>query len=141
MGRGEISVRLFTIHNWQFAISSLHCPKRRIDIRIIAAKPVAEAAPQELAGGRRRTALQDPMLSVEEIGGVDRIGGHGLEARVTGEDCRGPFPTVADEVMDAPRRRPFGERSDRGGIPRTEVEVAVAFVGRVLAPRIEALGA
>ena len=79
----------------------------RVHVRIVAAKPIAEAAADELGRRGRRGAFQDEMLPIEEIGGVIRIRRHRLKSVETGEGSRRPLPSIADEVVHSPRAVAF----------------------------------
>src|SRR5262245_46489498 len=92
----------------------------RVDERIVGPEPVAEAPAHELFCRGRGGALHDVVLAVEEVRRVLGIGGHRLESLKRSEDRRGPFPTVAHEVVNAPRARASRTRARGNGIPREE---------------------
>src|SRR6267143_2621580 len=79
--------------------------KRGVHIRIAAAEPVAEGRPQKLARGRGRSALDDEMLAVEEVGRVLWIRCHRAEPWKGREYRARPLPSIADHVLGAPRAR------------------------------------
>src|SRR6266508_4664169 len=117
-------------------LQSPDAPERRIDIGIVAAEPVAEAPAQQLLRGGGRRSLHDPVLSVEEVGGIDRVGRHWLKSLKAAEGRRGPFPPVPDEVVDSPRAGARGKGADGYGVGPPEVEVAAGLVRSVLSPGV-----
>ena len=103
-------------------------------------EPVPEAAPDEPGRSRRRRTLHHEVIAVEKVHRVFRVGRHRLEAREPVEDSRGPFPAVADQVVDPPGAGTRRMRSDRHRIPLMEVEVAMHGIGRRLSPRVRSFG-
>src|SRR5437667_11454091 len=99
--------------------------KRGVHIRIAAAEPVAEGRPQKLARGRGRGALDDEVLTVEEVGRVLGIRCHGAESWKRRECRARPLPSIADHVLGTPGARTC--RMAAGGlrIPTRELEHAV----------------
>ena len=108
----------------------------RIDIWIARPEPVAEGRPQQLVRRRRRGALHDQVLAVEEVRRVFRIRRHRAKPRERRERRAGPFPAVADEILDAPGARARGMAADRLRIPARKVEDAVLGRRAVASPRI-----
>src|SRR5437660_4727965 len=106
-------------------------PELGEDVWIVGLEPVAKAPPQELRGRRPRPALEDEVLAVEEIRRVAPVAGDPrLESGESRERRVGPFPSVAHEVMRAPRARALGKRAHRRGRPASKIEVAVLTSGR-----------
>src|SRR5207302_4474547 len=87
----------------------------------------------------RGSALHDVMLAIEKVRRVDRVRWHGAESREAVERRRRPLPSVADEIVNAPRARARRIRADRNRIPVREIEVTARRVWQFLAPRIAAL--
>src|ERR1700753_747971 len=81
------------------------------------------------------------MLTVKKIGRISRVKGHRLKSGKGLEHCASPLPTVADDVVHAKRACSARIRAYRARIPMLNVEVAVLFVRRFVAPRIVALDA
>src|SRR5216683_3891992 len=106
-------------------------PELGEDVRIVSLEPVAEAPPQELRGRRPRPALENEVLAVEEVGRVAPVAG---DPRLESGESRarrvGPFPSVAHEIVHAPRARALGKRAHRRGRPASKIEVAVLASGR-----------
>src|SRR5205823_5021307 len=117
-------------------------PELGEDVWIVGLEPVAEAPPQELRGRRPRPALEDEVLAVEEVRRVAPIAGDPrLESGESRERRVGPFPSVAHEVMRAPRARALGKRAHRRGRPASKIEVAVLTSGRRGTPGKRSLSA
>src|SRR5450631_2317113 len=79
------------------------------------------------------------MLAVEKIRGVNGIRAHGLETGKAEEWSRGPFPAVADEVVNTPGACAVRKRTDGDRIPVREIEVATRLVRPFFTPRKGAL--
>src|SRR6266852_3188953 len=93
-----------------------HAPELGEDVRIMGLEPVAEAPPQELGGRRPGAALEDEVLAVEEVRRVAPVAGDPrLESGESRERRVGPFPSVAHEIVHAPRARALGKRAHRRG--------------------------
>src|SRR5882672_3359747 len=99
-------------------------PERRVDVRVPRAEPVAERRPQQLARGGGRRTLHDEVLAVEEIGRVLWIRRHRPESWKRRERRARPFPSIPDEILDAPRAGTGRMGARRLGIPAREVEHA-----------------
>src|SRR6266702_524133 len=99
-------------------------------------EPIAERTAQHARGGARRATFHHVVPAVEEICGITWIKGHRRESRKWGELRARPLPTVSDKIMNAKRARPRGMRAHGRRIPRSKIEIAVAFAWRLIAPRI-----
>src|SRR6202035_3067382 len=99
--------------------------------------PVAESA----AAGHRvhpeRASAQHLVLGAEEDLRILLVGERG-EARVGREVGRGPLPHVADELVDAERRRAVRIAAGRGGLEMALSEVRVSRSRIGVAPRVAA---
>src|SRR6185437_9039341 len=98
----------------------LHAAECRVYVWVIAAKPVAEGAPQQAGGGARRSAFHDVMFAIEEIGRVAGICFSRLKARQRTEDRSGPFPSIPNQLTNAKRTIACGRGVNRLGFPVLE---------------------
>src|SRR4051812_33309583 len=112
--------------------------ERCINIWVSGAEPVSERRPEQLAGGGHRSALHHDVLTVEEICRVLRIRRHGVEAGKRAKNGARPFPSVADQVFDAPGACTLRMTAGTLWIPGREVEDAARGVGLRVAPRVHA---
>ena len=89
--------------------------------------------------GAGAAALHHIVRAVEEIGGVSRIKLKRLKTRKWREQCRGPLPSVSDQIGNAKCALSLSKRSDWCWIPALEVEVSKSWVGLFIPPRIGTL--
>ena len=107
-------------------------------------EPIAKCGPQHTRSRARRAAFHDEMLAIKEISGVSTVEGKGLETRKRTEEGGGPFPPVAQHIVNAESALAFGKRIHRHGIPTLKVKIAEPFnalvielgIGRFVAPWI-----
>src|ERR1700687_1156345 len=80
------------------------------------------------------------MLAIKEISGVSPVERKWLETWKRTEDGGGPFPPVAQHVVNAESALTFGKCIDRRRIPTAKVKIAEPLIqlriGRFIAPRI-----
>src|SRR4029434_3651514 len=80
----------------------------REDVGIVSLVPVPEAPAHQLRRGGPRGALEHEVLAVEDVGGIPGIlRDPRLESLKSRERRVRPFPSVAHELVDAPRARAF----------------------------------
>src|ERR1700758_213840 len=97
-------------HHKVFLHLITHAPKSGIDVRIMRLKPVAKRPAQHASGCTRRTAFDDVVLSVEEIGRVARVKRERLESRKRCKDGGGPLPAVPHKAVNAEGTLPSRKR-------------------------------
>src|SRR4029079_15541743 len=93
-----------------------------IYVGIAGAEPVAEGRPQQFLRRRHRRPFHDEMLTVEEVRRVFRIRRHRLETGEGAERRARPFPTVPNQILDAPGTRPYWMCAGGFWIPAREIE-------------------
>src|SRR5688500_6721205 len=75
------------------------------------------------------------MRLIKKSGRILRIGRARDKAGERTKNRRGPLPSIAHEIIDAPRRPSRGVAADRLWLPTLEVEHAARGVRRFGAPR------
>src|SRR6185503_1333328 len=79
------------------------------------------------------------MLAIEKIRRVFGIRHHRRKPGKRTKDRRGPLPTVADEIVNAPRARARGERANGDWVEMHKVKIPALSRRRSLAPWIRLL--
>src|SRR4029077_7927094 len=102
----------------------LHTPEGGVDVRVVGLEPVAERAAQHRSVGARRAAFHHEMFAVEEIGGVPPVEGKRREAGKGTERCRGPLPSIAEQIVNAERAGARGMSIDGRGVPALRMKIS-----------------
>src|SRR5713226_8376729 len=76
------------------------------------------------------------MLPIKEIGRVSPVERKWLETREWTKNGGGPFPPVAQHIVNAKSALPFRKRIHRHGVPTVKVKIAEPGLRRLRAPRI-----
>src|SRR5436190_23411249 len=82
------------------------------DVGVVRLEPVPEAAARQAAIGGPRSAQEHEVALVEEIRRIAAVAFHGAEPWEGAEGCRGPLPSVADQLVNAERARTQWIRAD-----------------------------
>src|SRR5258708_9551559 len=113
-----------------------HAAKSGVCKLVMRLEPVAECAAQHTGRGARRSAFQDEVLAVEEIGGVSAVEREWFESGERCEFSRGPLPSIAQHAVNAECALALGKCVHRRGAPAGKIEVAMLFRGLLIAPRV-----
>src|SRR5258707_12396316 len=76
------------------------------------------------------------MLAIKEISRVSPVERKWLETWKRTEDGGGPFPPVAQHIVNAESALAFGKRIHWRGVPTVKIEIASLGIGRPTAPRV-----
>src|SRR5260370_18554733 len=76
------------------------------------------------------------MLAIKEISRVPAVERKWLETWKRTEDGGGPFPPVAQHIVNAESALAFGKRIHWRGVPTVKIEIASLGIGRLTAPRV-----
>src|SRR5260370_28444565 len=76
------------------------------------------------------------MLAIKEISRVSPVERKWLETWKRTEDGGGPFPPVAQHIVNAESALAFGKRIHWRGVPTVKIEIASLGIGRLTAPRV-----